>query len=744
MPLACLLLFVSAINANTIRLESISLHSIGEPIGFCKYGHYALLWGGEHHLSIIDLNIPGSYPIAVYDNPNIYSKSSALHIYNDHAYLNFVSSMDIINLEDIFQPRLEGSMDTEYKAIDFQGDFFYTMDAEGKLSIHTMNNPVSFEVIGVLDSGISNISYFEVGDGVAVCKADSLFIIDISQPTMPVMGARLDIVPSTDFCSRMAVNTHYLYNSNQDQLYIYDLEDPQNPYLVSTTTITSCQELFFSKYFHNNVMWSEFRYWQGNDWHMGILGMDISNPLAPYRKMWGANMGWTSMENYPIIHVSENLMSIHRYPYLGFSDISDRILEAFEIYFPEQSVSLIAASEQYIVGSNPELNLMSYKDNGSVSAIRFVESGLDAKDHLSIVDDLLFCAYPYKTYFPAYHSPALEVYDLKTTYMLGSIIIVEYDESPITMYDMKFHNKTVILSNGKAGLMGIGFDNPRYLSQRFLIYEYGKRFQGFCVEGDELWVGFTSGLWEDDCGISCYDISNIEQPILKYTAPIIATSATKIVKQGQYLYVLNGYNINSYRILENSLEALSQFILWDLDAHTLMPFGDGLLVGGNRGMMALSLENPITPEIVGEYYYAPLPHHPWEPAYVNTFYAELYGKILVSNGIDLKSFDASLARFLCEAGQSMDAGDVRIFPNPAKDLVKIGFVSQSTDPVSISLYNIRGQKLIDKTWDTVSRGINVQSLDLKSSTGTGLATGFYLYKLKSKSFRSAGKILIRP
>ncbi|MCD4820047.1 MAG: T9SS type A sorting domain-containing protein [Candidatus Cloacimonetes bacterium] len=85
---------------------------------------------------------------------------------------------------------------------------------------------------------------------------------------------------------------------------------------------------------------------------------------------------------------------------------------------------------------------------------------------------------------------------------------------------------------------------------------------------------------------------------------------------------------------------------------------------------------------------------------------------------------------------------INIFPNPLQYHNKAGLsfeiTSEYNDPVEISIFNIKGQKIIHQQFIKNNRGKNILNLPKPSN----LASGIYFYKVETKKFKKCGKFLI--
>ncbi len=82
------------------------------------------------------------------------------------------------------------------------------------------------------------------------------------------------------------------------------------------------------------------------------------------------------------------------------------------------------------------------------------------------------------------------------------------------------------------------------------------------------------------------------------------------------------------------------------------------------------------------------------------------------------------------------------FPNPFNPATQIKFHLPKEEFVTLSIYNLMGQKIKDLIAEKLPPGIYEKSWDGTSDLGDQLASGIYLLKLKSGSFSSVKKLIL--
>ncbi|MDY0152189.1 MAG: hypothetical protein RBS43_07960, partial [Candidatus Cloacimonas sp.] len=142
--------------AANINLISESLLSLGDVSGFVQYGNYALFYGGDRDLSILDLSAGASvYPIATFDVPVAEYRCNNVYIWGSNAYLVYPDKIHIVSLANIHNPVLQATFSpSAYYRVLIQNRYLYNISSTGILSSYSLNNPLQPELLDTLDTGM--------------------------------------------------------------------------------------------------------------------------------------------------------------------------------------------------------------------------------------------------------------------------------------------------------------------------------------------------------------------------------------------------------------------------------------------------------------------------------------------------------------------------------------------------------------------------------------------------------------
>jgi subtilisin family serine protease len=109
-------------------------------------------------------------------------------------------------------------------------------------------------------------------------------------------------------------------------------------------------------------------------------------------------------------------------------------------------------------------------------------------------------------------------------------------------------------------------------------------------------------------------------------------------------------------------------------------------------------------------------------------FAEPAVKLRIQYGYGIPDFNLALANGLSVAAFSKD--DFLVYPNPTFDTISLS-LPNGTIVKTIAIFNILGQKVLERNISTPSATISLKSLD----------SGVYFYKMESNDFSKSGKII---
>lgn len=752
--LLILILTVTCLLSENISFVSRSLPSLGKPGDFCRYGDYGLFVGsynpsavgGSHHLAIVDFDASYAVPVAVYDVTGNGYPSSKVHCYGDYAYLFVYESMYVISLQDILHPVMvrEIDLNATRRASLIQGNILYIANSLGTLTSYSLANP-AFPV-NMNTITIPGITYDNMyaGDGFIACQSDSIYIVDTNNPQNMKRSASLAHVDSQPELSnsQCVAFGDYLICNTLNELKVYNLANPYAP-VLSGSIVLDCSDLIYKAEINDNVLWS--LYYEGNweDNVIGIMAIDLSNPVTPVQTLKQSIIeDWNPAECYEFMRIAGNrAVFFQPVSYMQSALLSGSDFTMSDILIPYGSIGKLAASTDWIVGQNLRLNILDYKSDKILYPSLQIEPESYYYDTMQISGDLLLCAYSFRSDATMYddYDPTLNIYDLITGDKLCRYPLPynEWGEYPTLPKSISVYGNLAYLCNGTGGLLCLDISDPENPTQRFRLRNPGWNVLSAVVHGNMLWLGsnfISSGGYLD-----VYDISDIDNPINVNTIDIgIDYYKPAMYCKGDYLYLLfNGY-LKCFRMEGSEIAEQTQIQLYGYGVSTLLPISEGLFAGGDRQMWILSLKDPLHPVQTGfQLLDAAYPNY-----YPDCQYAVQGYKVLVSNGYDLKCYDATQAALMCSNDLEPDNGELRVFPNPGKDVVYAAFKSSEAGAGKIRIFNLRGQEVSHKDISSISEGLNAQELPLTNRSGTKLSSGVYLIQVVTPTQKLTSRMII--
>ena len=748
--LAFLILF-GALHSQNINLVSESLPELGIPQDFCKYGDYGLFVGGSYHLAIVDFDEPGGMPIAVLEIPGRNYDSTQVLCYGNYAYLFLHESMFIISLQDILHPNVVKEIDlaATHRGSLIQDDILYIATSLGFLTSYNLFDPefpINMDTIG-----ISNFTtgYMVAGDAFIVCQGDSLFIVDTSDPydLRPCNALAFSGSSLVYENSQVATLGQYLICNSMNELKVYSLSNPDAPSLISSTML-DCTALIYRTHIHDNVLWSLYRDGPNDIIDMGLMAIDLGNPNSPVTSLkQSIQTDWEY--SFRFMRASGDRMVFIHAEYsselLQSAVLSGSSYTLSDLKFQYSGIWKIAANDTWIAGFNSVFNVLDYRSNSSLYPSKLFDSATNQVRVLQLKDQLLLSAYSYirNDDIDGTYAPAMDIHDLQTGNKLSSfpLPVNQGGDFPTHPLSIEISDDHILLSNGLGGLVCLDISDPANPSQLYWLMDPFHAVFKTAVRGNELWlatyVNMAGGY------LRCYDISEFDNPILKYQISLGDVSPDQMLIIGDYLYVKLHINLRCYRLGADSILAQNDYFLAGSDLKYMLPLGKGILLGGDERMIVLSLRNPLHPEQTGYQrldWYQPHGYYPFY--YLQAQYAVNNYNVLVSDGTTLKCFDASLAAAMCEADLDFETQALQIFPNPGRGQVSIGYQAASSGSATVEIYNLRGQKMKSTRINSTMEGLNIHHLVLTDDDGRKLAAGVYILKVRSGTIKQTSKLVV--
>jgi len=201
--------------------------------------------GNDEGLYVFDISNPA--------DPQLLSNFTDLEyvwdiwVQGDYAYIaDFTVGMVVIDISDPLQPRRAGEVtwhegETVSEVIHGEGDFAYVAAGSQGLYIIDISNPVTPKISSHIDPGLfgategvmvrDNVVYVSVHNGINYFK-NGLYIYNVDDPSQPELVSKF---PLTDMVEDVTLSGNYLALANTASgVVFFDVENPEKPKTLST------------------------------------------------------------------------------------------------------------------------------------------------------------------------------------------------------------------------------------------------------------------------------------------------------------------------------------------------------------------------------------------------------------------------------------------------------------------------------------------------------------------------------
>lgn len=717
----CLLLLAwSVLSATGIGLVSESLPALGNVDGFTMYGSYALFSNGEHDLQLMDLQ-DKDHPrvIGWLDLPEDPAVIKSINLYQDKAYLYYVTSCAVVSLSDPSQPVLLNTfgLGADLSCMTMRDGILYTGHYQEPESNYILSHSLADPLHPVLLDSLTTNCYMRsmvTGDGFLVIEDDwyGFLVIDSSDPGNLGLRGRID-----EGTMRWAVGGKYFVYEGEYSLHIYDLTLSYESY--ETIQIPGSQALDICVG-EDGRAWVLYYSWNEQ---YGIQGIDLGDPLGPvqiYSELVPDYYCRTLMVSQNWLATKGERGSIY------FADLAESPLPDFRTSHPLGSLVAFCKEGELMAGitsgGNGELMLLSHAPDGSLCWGR--KLNLEYPNHPVIHNGLLL----------ATSINSLFIFDPQSGETISALSLgtLEWFISQI----VPVGNLVVVCGGvGSYSWYIVDIQDPQ---NPLLIYQNstdGLDFRSAVVEGNRVWL---ASKWT----LHCYDILSPSSPVKLYDYMIYDEpnfrSPHRIIKRGNYIYALVSMdNLGCFRLGELGVEEAS----WQrlrYDSISLLQFGEGLICTDTYGLSVLSLEDPMHPlELAWEQ----VPEvGTTSQSYESCVLEGTLIKLAVGNS--LLTYDGELAYLLTRTQEPVAESELLIYPNPAPQGARIVCKAATAGDAKLEVFNLRGQMVNSKSIAIPYEGYNLLHLDLTDRDGRNLASGVYWVRLEESGKKRVARLVV--
>ncbi|MFH1232714.1 MAG: hypothetical protein V1651_02505 [Patescibacteria group bacterium] len=317
-----LMSFLGSVNAGSVEasIKPILVGSYKTPNfanGVYISGNYAYVASKEAGLQIIDISNP-KLPIFVGSYNASLSDANSVYVSGSYAYVaNGIQGLQIIDVSNPKIPMLIGNLNTlgYIYNIYVSGNYAYASNPNFDFKIIDISNPKfpilisSYILNPYSDYHNDNYDHYEIyfsgNYAYVVSKKAGLRIIDISNPTLPILVSTYNVAGGA---SKIYVSGNYAYIAGFDMsLYVVDISNAKLPTLVG-----NCSSLGYARTIN---IFGNYIFYATNG-SIGIQMVDVSNRKFP-----------NLMKNYNTEDIVSEIYISGNYAYVANGNEGLQILE---------------------------------------------------------------------------------------------------------------------------------------------------------------------------------------------------------------------------------------------------------------------------------------------------------------------------------------------------------------------------------------------------------------------------------
>lgn len=230
-------------------------------------------------LHVVDLSGPEPIVVGVLDG----TRASVIDVEGDFVYL-ISDTLSIVDVSTPDAPMLRGQVVWDFwqRDIRVESGYAYVIDQDDGLRVVDVSNPDAPTQITVLDLGAStNAERIDVAGGYAYVigwtwvagtgAVHELFVVDLTDPTLPVLVTSPTTASSKDIVVRQGV----AWLADSSWIHAYDVANPQSPSHLGSSQLGSdfeSQELRMATIYGHALVTRD---------RIGLTVVDLTDPTDP-------------------------------------------------------------------------------------------------------------------------------------------------------------------------------------------------------------------------------------------------------------------------------------------------------------------------------------------------------------------------------------------------------------------------------------------------------------------------------
>ena len=711
---------------------------------------------------------------------------SDVAIYNDYAYCSFGYALLIYNISDPTQPHILNTIKAvspKYGLIKISDGHLHIISSNG-YEIYDINNPIYPELIS--EVAINDIRGFDV-DGNVACISHGVYLdlVDISDVANPqirgsisfdIATGNITIVNDTVYMAESDLRLIDISNPDSlrlinrfetsgyaadlvvDNNYIYVADAPLiQPFINAHMTIidkTDPDSLFILCSFNLKGHCSDIKkmgdYVFMNAGLSGFLILDVSNPIDPGLAGCFLTPGWAGP-----FDIKDTLVILANYIAPSPEAEPYNNCDSSWTYLPDSSLNqgdLIFLNIQDI--PNPQiLDLDSFPgiicEVISQDSIIYVGHGERDGSYYGGIS-ILEISHSESILFKSFvnlHDPAVEMalygdYLYVANLQSGlQIINVENSEFPYivdsisfpdVVLDVTVYNNILFVSAGSYGLVIYDISipwNPEYLSH----YDT----PDFAIQ-TILW-GDYAFIADRYSGLQILNISNPNSPQFVTVFSYLGSNTlyNSMCLQNEHIYLADGYGyFEIVNITDPANPMLAGQYFNSAETKDIEVVGDFiLLANGDQGLQVVNVSDAANPYWVTSF----------ENSALSTKIDIKDSRILIADYYSLLWLNYSILTDInIENGNLYKYSDYHLYPNypnPFNHSTLIKYDIPRRSHVTITIYNILGQKITTLLDQEIPQGNYSVAWDGRNSHGITVSSGIYYCRLSFGNVQSAVKVI---
>lgn len=632
--------------------------------------------------------------------------AEAIAVADNHAFvargLHGLTLLDISNPAD---PVATGQCNTRgfAQAVEVSGNYAYVAEADSGLSVFDISNPSAPTFLAKIDlPGYANDVVLQGQYAYVASRHEGFSIINISAPGVPTL-----VKQGGPMTWSAKIQGNLLYTVGRwGSAQIWDVSVPATPQFVSVLSSGTCWALDL----------------QGNlafvvDSGKGIHIVDVTDPVHPSEASVFAPTGKSGI--YLNVACANGFIYAvdQRYGLVVFQAINPQLPGVVGQLVAGVNFSIeLAGDRVFLCQAAGGLRPINVADRNAPSPRNRVATP-DWAYHSALQGNILYVACSFG---------GLQVFDVSGP---GAPVLISSYPTNMLIYDVvvdgTYLYMTVTNTTTYGALQILNISDP-YNPTLVSTFQTASAAWGICKQGQFCYVA-TDGL----------DIVNVSNPVSPFRAGFQGgLRRAKVVEvRGALALITDDFGLHLYNVYNPSqitlFSSMTQSPLWDFDMYYTYIF----IAHDYLGMDVYDLADPAHPRFVdhwsfpGKIYDVKTDGH-----YLYLAAGSAFLVYRIDSPTDVRDGPGSIIPQSHALSQN--------YPNPFNSSTTIAYELATRQHVNISVYDILGRLVRTLVDDTRSAGSYRIDWDGTDASDRFVASGVYLYRIRTDAFHQARKMVL--